>query len=86
MSSEADEIKECVIEGCSRHQFDRGLCNPCWQAARRRIRKSKGKLTWEMLEEAGLALPDEPTVRKNANPAVIAIEKAGLLNEVSTQS
>ena len=70
--------KKCIAEGCEREQVERGLCDPCCQAARRKIRSTKNSkkpITWESLEKLGLALP-EATVRSNANPTALAIDKA----------
>ena len=51
--------KRCGVRGCKREEFCRGMCSPCYQAARRKIRQ--GQTTEAELEAAGVLLPPRPT-------------------------
>ena len=45
----------CLIEGCECKSKSRGLCGNCYQAARNKVKS--GVVTWEQLENIGLAKP-----------------------------
>jgi hypothetical protein len=46
---------KCVVPGCTRQAYSRGLCLPCNRAARKLV--EKGETTWKELESMGFALP-----------------------------
>lgn len=48
---------KCIVRGCKHEEFSRGICRHHYNMAVYRIRI--GKLTWNELEEAGLAKPRE---------------------------
>jgi len=43
----------CLIEGCEREVFRRGLCSVCFLAAANKV--FSGAKTWKQLEAAGIA-------------------------------
>lgn len=67
----APKTRLCLIKECGREAKTRGLCQSCYNALRVRVRD--GKVTWEQLEEAGLA---ESSGRKSY--ALEALKAAGL--------
>lgn len=44
---------DCNVKGCKSPQYCRGLCRPCYEAARRRI--LTGETSWAELETLGMA-------------------------------
>ncbi len=51
----------CIAEDCKRELYSRGLCEGHYQLAYKRIQRSKGKITWAMLEARGAAIPRTET-------------------------
>lgn len=70
----------CIIEGCSREATSRGLCNSCVAAAR--MATLRGKVTWETLEQLGLALPPK---RRSAKCGKFAQALARAKQDTKTQ-
>jgi hypothetical protein len=48
---------KCLIENCGREVVSRGLCSACYGRARTLVKSEK--VTWEALEQKGLALPSK---------------------------
>ena len=46
--------EQCLVPGCVKPKSVRGMCNYCYQTAKRNIQRNN--TTWEELMEAGLAL------------------------------
>jgi hypothetical protein len=44
----------CIIDGCARRSYCRGLCQACYRRAEDLIR-SDSSLNWQTLEDLGLA-------------------------------
>lgn len=65
-----DSKETCLV--CDRKRFVRGLCKPCYQAARRSVKQNKA--TWEELEHAGLILP--AGLGGHSSPFVNALQRA----------
>jgi hypothetical protein len=61
----------CIIHGCGRTQFARGLCQPCYKSARRVIRERV--YTAEQLESVGLMIN---SLRPRRGPFMTALESA----------
>jgi len=60
----------CIIEGCGRRvaaAYGRGLCAGCYTSAKRLV--DVGKVSWEELENARLALRKEDPFTKAYNRA-----------------
>lgn len=55
---------KCLIEGCDRKAKSRGLCDACYQVARKRV--NGGVVTWNQLFALGLAIPAKRDTKKNA--------------------
>lgn len=54
-----EETGRCLNPQCDAEPWARGLCNACYSAARRQV--ALGRVTWEALEQAGMALkPGRP--------------------------
>lgn len=47
----------CIHPECKHERYARGLCCGHYQAAYKRVQRSKGKVTWTLLEKYGAALP-----------------------------
>lgn len=60
------ERKRCVTSGCGNAAWTRGLCNTCYQLARKRV--MDGEVTWEAIEKAGCAVP------KKKHPMAVALD------------
>ena len=63
----------CIIHDCGRPAVSRGLCRPCYYAARRLI--ELGETCWLELEKAGLALPLHGKTRGPFGEAFAAMKK-----------
>lgn len=54
--NQVDETTTCLFPTCERTQiYARGLCQTCYAAAAQLV--SRGKTTWDDLEESGKVLP-----------------------------
>lgn len=49
------EYRKCLVRGCDRPVFSRGLCARHYQSAN--YHRKRAKKSWADLEAAGLALP-----------------------------
>lgn len=63
--------RRCCIAGCERKHKSRGLCFPCYLAARRAI--ALGRATWHDLERRGLAEP--VTIDVKPSPFTVKLNK-----------
>lgn len=72
-SKSASDRPTCVVPGCTRQVYSRGLCVPCNRAARKLV--ESGEATWEELESMNppLALPKKSD---QVNALVAAFRKA----------
>lgn len=50
----------CLTKGCGAQARARGLCERCYAAARRTVRR--GDTSWRKLEARGMAAPERSTV------------------------
>lgn len=64
-------VRPCLVDP-SQPAVCRGLCQNAYQYALARVKK--GEVTWEQLEEAGLAVP--PTRKASVNPMAAAYAAA----------
>lgn len=64
---------KCIIAGCGRPQYSRGLCRGCYQAFQAAIKANK--VTDEAAVNAGLALAPHSAGRKPSSPFMLALSK-----------
>lgn len=68
----------CLIEGCDRPgDHSRGLCRQCYEIASKAVRT--GKVTWDQLVAAKMALPPH----KPRTPFAKALAKANITKEAT---
>lgn len=81
--ADGEPPKKCLH--CENDAQSRGLCISCVRAAERSV--SKGKVTWDFLEEHGLSLPRPPKIpflakleevlkKTETRPLIKAVNKA----------
>lgn len=73
------EPKVCLIEGCVREVVTRGLCNLCYQTARKYV--LRGGTSWEQLVKEGFAL--KAALR---GPGAFAIARAKYVTKTQESS
>ena len=61
----------CTIANCERKAAARGLCSHCYGLARKLMKG--GTMTWEQLEEKGLALPSKRKLNVNHFDAAVSL-------------
>ena len=52
----------CVVPGCRKIRFARGLCRRCWDIGNREDKS--GVMSWAERERKGLALPSQAMANK----------------------
>lgn len=57
MAKNGKKPTHCIHPDCREVLYARGLCCVHYQAAYKRVQRSKGKVTWALLEKYGAALP-----------------------------
>lgn len=54
VTSQIPKSEQCIVPNCGKPKSVRGMCNYCYQTAKRNI--LRGNTTWDELLTAGLAL------------------------------
>ena len=68
----------CVVPGCSRPPRARGVCATCYASHRRAV--AAGESTWELIEQAGLILPERKGIAARAR------QQAGIVSGTSSRA
>lgn len=76
MARKLQQQAACLVKGCNRKQYSRGLCTTHNRTAADNV--AKGKTTWEELESFGMALPTKRPGRKSPFSDQLLTAKAGL--------
>ena len=71
---------KCIIFGCGRSAKTRGLCGPCYQAARAKVKK--GAVEWGTLERLDMASPPTRVGGRPEGPFETLFKKKVTDNEV----
>lgn len=50
--------KKCLLAGCVRPQYMRGLCMTCYGKAKKKVEAKE--TTWEKLVKVGMCVSDDP--------------------------
>lgn len=64
---------ECLLSGCTRKAFARGVCQADYLAMHRAV--MDGRVNWEQLVSEGLCLPDARGSRAVVNKHLAALTK-----------
>ncbi len=76
-------MDSCILEGCEKDVFSRGLCQADYRNAVRMI--AAGETTWEELYAKGLAKTPAPMGRPRGNRLSRELEKARAPKAKSTR-
>lgn len=73
----------CLIDGCSREAYSRGVCRPCFQSSRDIIRRKWA--TDAQLVRSGLLLPPKRPAPRRMTPFRKAFEETKEANNANAQ-